>query len=130
METAAKVYCYIRFSSPAQATGTSVARQTELAARYAADHGLTLDTALSMRDEGLSTFHGKHVKTGALGIFLRAIEDGKVPPGSVLVVKGLDRLSRTELILAQGQLSSHQRHAWRVIRSWPNTSTYDTLPQM
>ncbi|WP_322789356.1 recombinase family protein [Paraburkholderia hospita] len=72
----------------------------------AAEHGLTLDTSLSLRDEGLSAYHQKHVKTGALGLFLRAVEDGKVPPGSVLIVEGLDRLSRAEPILAQGQLSA------------------------
>lgn len=101
-----KVFSYLRFSSPAQATGTSVARQTEYATRWAAEHNLTLDSNLSLRDEGLSAYHQKHVKTGALGLFLRAVEDGKVPPGSVLIVEGLDRLSRAEPILAQGQLSS------------------------
>ncbi len=58
-----------------------------------------------MRDEGLSAYHQKHVKSGALGVFLAAIESGKVPPGSVLVVEGLDRLSRAEPIQAQGQLA-------------------------
>lgn len=101
--------CSATYGSPAQArpgSGTSVARQTELAVLYAADHGLTLDASLSSRDEGLSVYHQKHVKTGALGLFLRAVEDGKVPPGSVLIVEGLDRLSRAGPILAQGQLSA------------------------
>jgi DNA invertase Pin-like site-specific DNA recombinase len=59
-----------------------------------------------MRDEGLSAYHQKHVKAGAVGVFLRAVEDGKVPPGSVLIVEQLDRLSRAEPILAQGQMSA------------------------
>ena len=65
-----KVFSYLRFSSPAQASGTSVARQTEYATRWAAEHDLTLDSNLSLRDEGLSAYHQKHVKTGALGLFL------------------------------------------------------------
>ncbi|WP_176058147.1 recombinase family protein [Paraburkholderia sp. BCC1876] len=106
MTTKARVYSYLRFSDPKQAAGSSVERQTEYARRWAAEHGLELDDTLSMRDEGLSAYHQVHVKNGALGVFLRAIEDGKVPTGSVLVVEGLDRLSRAEPILAQGQLSS------------------------
>jgi len=60
---------------------------------------------LTLRDEGLSAYHQKHVKSGALGVFLAAVESGKVPPGSVLVVEGLDRLSRAEPIQAQAQLA-------------------------
>lgn len=101
-----RVYSYLRFSSAAQAEGTSIARQTELAAKYAAEHGLVLDTELSMQDHGLSAYHQRHVKTGALGIFMRAIENGLVPPGSVLIVEQLDRLSRAAPIVAQGQMAA------------------------
>lgn len=101
-----RVYSYLRFSSAAQAEGTSIARQTELAAKYAAEHGLVLDTELSMQDHGLSAFHQKHIKTGALGIFMKAIENGLVPPGSVLIVEQLDRLSRAAPIVAQGQMAA------------------------
>jgi hypothetical protein len=52
---------------------------------------------LSLRDEGLSTYHQKHVTQGALGTFLRAVEDGRIPDGSVLIVEDLDRLSRAEV---------------------------------
>jgi len=38
-------------------------------------------------------------------MFLAAVESGKVPAGSVLVVEGLDRLSRAEPIQAQAQLA-------------------------
>ncbi|WP_329601641.1 recombinase family protein [Paraburkholderia antibiotica] len=53
-------------------------------------------------------------------MFLRAVEDGKVPAGSVLVVEGLDRLSRAEPILAQGQLSSIIGAGIRVITASDN----------
>ena len=100
-----RVYSYIRFSDARQAAGASVARQAEFAARWAADHGMVLDTSLSMRDEGLSAYHQRHVRKGALGVFLRAVEDRLVPPGSVLLVESLDRLSRAEPLTALGQLT-------------------------
>ena len=101
----AKVYSYLRFSDPSQAAGSSADRQLAYAQRWAAEHGMVLDAALSLRDEGLSAYHQKHIKQGAMGAFLAAIEDGKIPHGSVLVVEGLDRLSRAEPILAQAQLA-------------------------
>lgn len=99
-----RLYSYIRFSTPEQAAGSSTARQTEFAERYAAEHGLTLDAGLSLRDEGLSAYHQHHVKQGALGAFLRAIENGQVESGSILIIEALDRLSRAEPIEAQALL--------------------------
>ena len=101
-----KVYSYLRFSAAKQADGASIARQTEYARKWAEDHGYVLDKALSMRDEGLSAYHQKHIKTGALGVFLEAVTAGTIPAGSVLIVEGLDRLSRAEPMLAQAQLLS------------------------
>ncbi|WP_232437268.1 recombinase family protein [Burkholderia ubonensis] len=100
-----RVYSYLRFSDPKQAAGGSVDRQLEYAARWAADHEMELDAALSLRDEGLSAYHQRHVRQGALGVFLRAVEDCQVPSGSVLIVEGLDRLSRAEPLQAQAQLA-------------------------
>lgn len=100
-----KVYSYLRFSNVKQARGSSIDRQLEYARRWAAEHGLTLDESLTMRDEGLSAFHQKHVKTGALGVFLDAVTNGNIPTGSVLIVEGLDRLSRAEPVEAQAQLT-------------------------
>jgi DNA invertase Pin-like site-specific DNA recombinase len=100
-----KVYSYLRFSDPKQAAGSSADRQADYAQRWASEHGLALDEALSLRDEGLSGYHQRHVTHGALGLFLRAIEDGMVDAGSVLVVEALDRLSRAEPIDALSQLT-------------------------
>ncbi|MEX3934836.1 recombinase family protein [Paraburkholderia phymatum] len=105
MAIKSRVYSYLRFSDPKQAAGSSADRQVEYATRWAAEHQMQLDDSLSLRDEGLSAYHQKHVKQGALGVFLRAIEDGRIPSGSVLIVEGLDRLSRAEPIQAQGQLA-------------------------
>lgn len=100
-----RVYSYLRFSDPKQAAGSSADRQLEYAQRWAAARGLGLDESLSLRDEGLSAYHQRHVSKGALGVFLRAVEDGRIAPGSVLIVEGLDRLSRAEPIQAQAQLA-------------------------
>jgi DNA invertase Pin-like site-specific DNA recombinase len=90
----ATAYSYVRFSTAAQLEGDSLRRQTDRAAKYAHDHGLTLDTELNMKDLGVSAYRGDNASTGALGTFLRAIEDGIVERGSYLLVESLDRLSR------------------------------------
>ncbi|MBC3410063.1 recombinase family protein [Pseudomonas sp. SWRI51] len=99
------VYSYLRFSDPKQASGSSADRQAAYAAGWAAKHDMFLDETLSLKDEGLSAYHERHVKQGALGVFLRAVDEGRIAPGSVLIVEGLDRLSRAEPILAQAQLA-------------------------
>lgn len=100
-----RVYSYLRFSDPKQAAGGSADRQLQYAQRWAEANGLPLDTSLTMRDEGLSAYHQRHVSRGALGAFLAGIDEGRVVPGSVLIVEGLDRLSRAEPVLAQAQLA-------------------------
>ncbi|MBR1280329.1 recombinase family protein [Bradyrhizobium sp. AUGA SZCCT0283] len=95
-------YSYVRFSTLAQSAGATVQRQTEKAAKYAADHGLTLDTELNMMDLGMSAFRGKNARTGALGGFLKAVENGYVQRGSYLLIENMDRLSRADIVTAQG----------------------------
>ncbi|MCK1518627.1 recombinase family protein [Bradyrhizobium sp. 190] len=96
-----KAYSYVRFSTPQQALGDSLRRQTEKAERYAIEHGLTLDTDLKMTDAGVSAFRGKNATTGALGGFLSAVESGYVSPGSYLLIENIDRLSRDHVLEAQ-----------------------------
>ena len=60
-EEAVRAYSYVRFSTPQQAAGASLQRQTEKAAKYANEHGLVLDTELKMTDLGVSAFRGKNV---------------------------------------------------------------------
>jgi DNA invertase Pin-like site-specific DNA recombinase len=89
-------YSYQRFSSGKQATGTSLKRQTEARDSYLARHPeLILDDQL--RDSGVSAFHSKNSKVGALSRFLKAIEQGRVKRGAVLIVESLDRLSRDSI---------------------------------
>lgn len=93
-KTAAKAYSYLRFSTPEQSKGDSLRRQTALADDYAERHGLKLDTELNLRDLGVSAYRGDNAAVGALGAFLKAVSDGLVPKGSVLLVEALDRVSR------------------------------------
>jgi len=91
-----KAYSYLRFSTPEQATGDSSRRQIEAAERWAAKNEMTLDTSLRMEDRGVSAFRGKNARTGALGAFLAAVDDGVVTEGSYLLVENLDRVSRAD----------------------------------
>src|SRR5215469_5636971 len=86
-------YSYIRFSTPDQAKGDSLRRQTELAEAYCQRCGWKLSTA-SYRDLGVSARRGKNALVGNLGEFLKAIESGAVKPGSALIVESLDRITR------------------------------------
>lgn len=96
------LYSYIRFSTVDQAKGQSLNRQLNYAKEVAKEKGLELDESLTMRDMGLSAFHQANITRGALGVFLDAIEQGKVPSGSVLVIESLDRISRATPLESQG----------------------------
>lgn len=88
-----KAYSYLRFSTPEQMQGDSFRRQTQLAKEYAERHGLELDEH-SFDDFGLSAYQGRNQEAGELRMFLRAVEDGNIAPGSYLLVESLDRISR------------------------------------
>ncbi|CAN5702636.1 hypothetical protein BH09VER1_BH09VER1_05430 [soil metagenome] len=96
-------YSYIRFSSPAQMKGDSLRRQTEASETYATEHGLIIDYSLHLQDLGISAYHGKHATEGKLSAFLLAIQTGRVPAGSTLLVESLDRLSREHVTEALTQ---------------------------
>ncbi len=93
-------FSYIRFSTPEQSKGDSLRRQTELTEAYCRQHNLTLDTSITLRDLGVSAFHGKNADEGALGAFLQACENEQIPNHSYLIVESLDRLSRDEVLNA------------------------------
>lgn len=95
---ARKAYSYIRFSTPEQAKGTSLGRQGGDAREYAKKQGWDLDE--SLRDLGVSAFRGANRVKGALSRFLKLVEDGTVPQGSILIVESLDRLSREQVLTA------------------------------
>ena len=99
-----RAYSYVRFSSAKQADGDSLRRQTAMARDYAERHGLEL-ADLTLRDLGKSAFRGKNAVEGALGEFIRAVDSGKVEPGSYLLVESLDRLSRDRIMAALNQFA-------------------------
>jgi DNA invertase Pin-like site-specific DNA recombinase len=92
-------YSYIRFSSPEQAKGHSLERQTEAAAQWCRRHGAHLDESTTFRDLGTSGFtgsHGKNPDRHALAAFLKLVEQGRIPKGSYLIIENLDRLTRED----------------------------------
>lgn len=100
----AQVYSYRRFSNIEQEKGTSIARQEKYAQKIAEKYGLEINKDLVMTDRGLSAFHAEHKKKGALGVFLKLVEEEKVQQGSVLIVESLDRLSREQPFKAQATM--------------------------
>lgn len=114
-----KVYSYIRFSSPEQKKGDSLRRQTQGAEDWAREHGYILDNELTLKDEGLSAFKGKHRTEGALGEFFKLVQDGKVIKGSALIVESLDRLSREEPLTALMRFTDLINAGIRVVTFMP-----------
>ena len=99
-----RVYSYIRFSTPEQKLGDSEQRQVEKAKEYATEKKLLFDETI--KDEGVSGFHGTNRKKGALGQFLKRIEAGEIPKGSVLVVENIDRLGREDVLTALATITT------------------------
>jgi hypothetical protein len=98
--SAPRAYSYIRFSTPEQAKGHSLQRQTEAARAWAVANDVTLDDELTFRDRGVSGFTGANLETGALGVFLERVRDGTISRGSWLLVENLDRISRQSSLSA------------------------------
>lgn len=102
-------YSYIRMSSDKQIKGDSLRRQLDLSEMYARNNQLELVDSIdgiSLTDIGISGFRGKNSQDGTLGIFLSALESGKIKPNSVLLIESLDRLSRDRLSDALQQFMS------------------------
>lgn len=101
-------YSYTRFSSDAQEGNDSIRRQTAAAAKFIEDHpelGLVLDTTLSLTDAGVSAYKGKNLgKSGALGLFMEAVRNGLIKPGSWLLLESLDRFTRQPVNVAAPEL--------------------------
>jgi DNA invertase Pin-like site-specific DNA recombinase len=86
-------FSYIRFSGRSQEKGDSLRRQEDPVPGLCQRRGWTLSEK-TYRDLGVSAFRGKNALVGNLGEFLKAVESGAVPEGSVLIVESLDRISR------------------------------------
>jgi DNA invertase Pin-like site-specific DNA recombinase len=101
-----KAYSYIRFSTKEQATGDSERRQSDPAQEIADNvlH-LPLDDTLYLKDKGLSGYTGDNLTKGALGEFLRLVDEGQITAGSVLIMEDLDRLTRLPVLEAENLLT-------------------------
>lgn len=74
-----------------------MSRQLSNARDYAQRHKLRLDET-SYQDLGISAFKGKNASDGALGAFIRALEEGLIPSDTTLIVESLDRISRATIM--------------------------------
>ncbi|MEB0059790.1 recombinase family protein [Variovorax sp. LG9.2] len=90
-------YSYIRFSTRAQMAGDSMSRQLLNARNYALRHNMRLDET-SYQDLGISAFKSKNATDGALGAFVKALEEGLIPTDTTLIVESLDRISRATIM--------------------------------
>lgn len=126
-------YSYLRFSSPEQAKGDSVRRQTEATAEWCVRNGVALDATLALRDEGVSAFRGKNREdpdVHGLAAFLRAVKTGRVPVGSYLVLENLDRLSRESIVPAVNLFTSILLAGVHVVQLAPREQTFDRAADM
>lgn len=121
-------YSYLRFSSPQQASGDSIRRQVEKTAEWCRRNRVDLDTSMTLRDEGVSAFRGKHREdpdAHALAAFVGAVRAGRVPAGSFLVVESLDRLSREKIRPALTLLLNLIEAGVKVVQLIPVEAVYD-----
>jgi DNA invertase Pin-like site-specific DNA recombinase len=126
MVTLPPAFSYLRFSSPEQAKGDSVRRQTELRERFLKRLGLPLDDSLVLTDAGVSSFRGRHRGDRyALGRFLALVEAGRVPRGSYLVIENLDRLSREDIQPALLLFLSLLQAGIRIVQLSPAEQVFD-----
>jgi DNA invertase Pin-like site-specific DNA recombinase len=116
---ATTAYSYLRFSSPAQAEGDSIRRQSAARDAWLARHpSVKLDTSLKLADEGVSAFKGDNRKH-ALGQFADLARRGRVPAGSFLLIENMDRLSREKPVRAVNMLTEILLAGVRVVQLQP-----------
>jgi DNA invertase Pin-like site-specific DNA recombinase len=130
-------YSYIRFSTPEQAQGDSLRRQTEAAAEWCQRNGVTLDASTTLHALGKSAYTGAHRQNAdrnALAHFLKLVEAGKVPRGSYLIIENLDRLSREHIQPALLLVLNLLQAGIRIVQLKPTELMFDdksdTLPVM
>ena len=86
---------YVRWSSTDQSRGSSLERQEGDCRRYAAGRGWQVVDMIV--DRAVSAFRGQNAIDGGLSRFVDDVVAGRYPPGIVLLVEKLDRLSRQDV---------------------------------
>lgn len=126
-------YSYIRFSSPRQAEGDSLRRQTEAARLWCERNGVYLDTATTLHDLGKSAFTGSHRENpdrNALAQFLKLVEQGRIARGSYLILESLDRLTREDIQPATLLVLTLLQKGVRLVQLMPREMVYDEKSQL
>lgn len=126
-------YSYLRFSSPEQAKGDSVRRQTDMTKAWCERNSIRYDESLSLRDEGISAFTGDHRKNPdrhALAGFLELVRQGKVARGSYFIIENLDRLTREDTVPAVNLFTGILLAGVRVVQLDPETVYTDKSDSM
>jgi len=72
----------------------SVERQEGMLKKWLAAHPEHTLSTRRLRDDAVSSFHGKNIRAGDLGKFIAWVKAGEIEPGSILVIESLDRFSR------------------------------------
>jgi DNA invertase Pin-like site-specific DNA recombinase len=116
-------YSYIRFSTAEQQGGDSVSRQTELRDAWLKRHpAVTLDASLTLADMGVSGFRGRHRSDKhALRLFLKMVDAGRIPSGSLLIIENLDRLTREDELEATHLFTGLLLKGIRIVQLEPET---------
>src|SRR5262245_22307079 len=124
----ALAYSYVRWSSSKQAEGDSLRRQTEATRDWCKRNHVVLDKSLNLLDAGKSAYTGTHRSNPdrhALALFLKMVEDGRVPEGSYLIIENLDRLSREHIRPALTLFLNLIEAGIRVVQLKPVEMVYD-----
>ena len=74
-----RAYSYLRMSTELQLKGDSRSRQLEASREYAEKNNLDFVQDFEFEDLGVSAYKGQNIQHGALGRFLTAISEGKIP---------------------------------------------------
>ncbi len=116
-----KAFSYQRFSSEKQKQGDSITRQSEAVKEWLKRNPTyILDESITFKDEARSAFKGEHLSEGGkLGLFLRMVDDGKIPKDSALIVESFDRLSRLPITEANELFSGIIRRGITVVFTNP-----------
>lgn len=91
----AKAVSYLRYSSSAQGSGSTIQRQQEMIDRWLVENPEIERSPLSRIDEGKSAYKKIHLKHG-LGAIIDAIQEGEIEEGDYLLIEAIDRLGRFE----------------------------------
>lgn len=110
----ALAYIYVRWSSEMQSDGDSETRQLRDIMAWCERRGFETDPSRVLVDRGRSGFAGAHLAKGELGKFVRQVEIGTVPAGSVLVVEEFDRISRLPISQARRVIETLTKAGIRV----------------